>query len=153
MVFEPGAVVAGDAILDLASEAFHAGKEFFLCPLVPLLLGRPLVARETAFGQEFGLMEVLGSRHEGGVFEVFLPRPVDARGGFLPQLVNVGFVYAVLADEEQALLYCAVCGFQRFRGLCVVRPLKRLCQFEVGKIFHGHLMPFHFRCEFRGLGT
>ncbi|WP_348994528.1 hypothetical protein [Arthrobacter sp. EM1] len=36
LVFDPAAVVAGDAVLDLAPDALHAGEEFLLDPSVPL---------------------------------------------------------------------------------------------------------------------
>jgi len=64
-------------------------------------------------------VEVLGGVHERGVFEVFLPCPVDVSCGFLAELIDVRSVDAVLADEEQALLYGSVCRFQRFRGLAL----------------------------------
>jgi hypothetical protein len=47
-------VVAGDAVLDLASESFHAGEEFLFGSFVPLLNGCPLAAFEAATCQKFG---------------------------------------------------------------------------------------------------
>jgi integrase len=112
MVLQTAAVVARDAVLDLAAEALHAGEEFLLRTFVPLFQGRPLGVLDSSLRQEFCFVHVLGGFHERGVLEVRVVGTVDVRGGFLPQPVKVGAVDAVLTDEEQAFLHGDVRCFQ-----------------------------------------
>ena len=142
MVFEPAAVVPGDAVFDLVANALHAGEEFLFGSFVPLLHGRPFGAVESSLCQELGFVHLLGRFHELRIREVRVAGAVDDRGGFLPQLVNVGTIDAVLADEEHAFLHGGVRCLQGRGSLCCVSRLQSLGQFGVGQVLDGNLVAF-----------
>ncbi|MET3175881.1 UNVERIFIED_ORG: hypothetical protein ABIB52_003750 [Arthrobacter sp. UYCu721] len=85
-------------------------KRCLLGTFVPLFQGPPLGAFEPTLCQELGLVHLLGSLHELGILEVGVTGAVDGSGGLLPQLVNVGTVDPVLADQEQTFLKVRYCS-------------------------------------------
>lgn len=88
-------------------------------------------------------MEVLGGVHEGGVLEVFVACTVDVGGGFLTELIDVGSVDAVLADEEHPLLDFGVGYLSCLGCFRVVAKLECSGQCGVGQVLHRHLVALH----------